>query len=83
MQRDWTAITKGMLRAEMTRRGLTYQDLAGKLAEIGVKETETNLRTKISRGSFTAVFFIQCLTAIGCSSLRLDDLAREGVDTEI
>jgi hypothetical protein len=57
----------------MTRRGLTYQDLVEKLATIGVKESETNLRTKISRGSFTAVFFVQALTAIGCSSLRLDE----------
>lgn len=71
MERDWTAYTKGLLRAEMTRRALTYQDLAAKLAEIGVKETETNLRTKISRGSFTAVFFIECLSAIGVSNLRL------------
>ena len=72
MDRDWTAFVKGMLRAEMTRRGLTYQDLVEKLAEIGVKETETNLRTKISRGSFTAVFFIQALTAIGVSSLGIE-----------
>ena len=74
MERDGAAEVKGMLRAELKRRGLTYQDLADKLAEGGVRETETNLRTKISRGTFTAVFFVQCLKAIGCTSLRLDEI---------
>lgn len=72
MERDWTAYTKGLLRAEMARRRITYQGLADKLAEIGVKETEANVRNKIARGSFTAVFFVQCLVAIGCQTLRLD-----------
>nr|WP_234827023.1 DUF6471 domain-containing protein [Rhodopseudomonas palustris] len=27
----------------------------------------------MSRGGFTAAFLIQCLSAVGCSSLRLED----------
>lgn len=73
MDRDWTVYVKGLLRSEMARRQISYQDLADKLGDIGVKESEANLRNKVSRGSFTAVFLIQCLVAIGCSSLRLDD----------
>lgn len=73
METDWTARVKGMLKAELKRRHVSYQDLAEKLREIGVHDTEPNIRNKIARGSFTAVFFVQCLTAIGCRSLRLDD----------
>lgn len=73
MDKDWAAEVKGMLRAEMARRQVTYQGLADKLGEIGVRETEANLRNKISRGSFTAVFFVQVLTAIGCASLRIGE----------
>lgn len=73
VDRDWKAMVKGMLRAEMIRRQISYQDLVVKLAEIGVKETEANLRNKISRGSFTAVFFVQCLKALGCTSLPLHE----------
>ena len=36
-------------------------------------EAERNIANKISRGGFTAAFFIQCLSVIGCSSLRLED----------
>lgn len=63
---------KGILKAELKRRGMTYADLVERLAEQGVAETEANLRNKISRGSFTAAFFLQCLVAIGCEYVRLE-----------
>jgi len=62
---------KGILKAELKRRGLTYADLVHRLAQTGVVETEANLRNKISRGSFTAVFFLQCLMAIGCDYVQI------------
>lgn len=63
---------KGILKAELKRRGMTYADLVERLAEQGVAETEANLRNKISRGSFTAAFFLQCLIAIGCEYVRIE-----------
>lgn len=68
---DWTAKVKGLLKAELKRRDITYAQLVEKLAAVGVKETEVNIRNKIARGGFTAVFLIQCLVAIGCQDLRL------------
>ena len=70
---DWHALVKGMLKAEIKRRNMTYEQLSAKLAEIGVSETPTNLRTKISRGGFSAVFFVQCLRAMGCRSLAIEE----------
>ena len=61
-----------MLKAELKRKTVTYAQLVGKLADIGVMDSEPNVRNKISRGNFNAVFWIQCLEAIGASSLRLD-----------
>ncbi len=69
---DWEEKAKGILRGEMARRGVTYAQLVGKLAEIGVEENERNLRNKVSRGKFTAGFLLQILTAIGASELRLN-----------
>lgn len=71
--KDWEDQVKSMLKAELKRRGLSYADLVGKLADIGVMDSEPNIRNKLSRGKFTAVFLIQCLEAIGASSLRLSD----------
>jgi hypothetical protein len=70
---DWVAKTKGLLRGEMVKRGVSYAQLVEKLAAIGVKESEANLRNKISRGGFTGAFLVQCLVAMGVNALRLDD----------
>ena len=69
---DWTQKVKGILKAELKRRNMTYADLVEALAKIGVEDTEVNIRNKISRGMFTAVFLIQCLEAIGCSAVRIE-----------
>ena len=70
---EWTEEVKRILRAEMVRRGLTYDDLAKKLAAIGVELSPEALRMTINRGRFRAILLIQCLTAMGCRSLRLLD----------
>ena len=72
-EKEWEDKVKGMLKAELKRRAITYADLVGKLADIGVHDSEPNIRNKISRGKFTAVFLIQCLEAIGVSSLHGQD----------
>ena len=69
---DWQAQAKGMIRGEMKRRALSYRDLADRLERIGVKETERNVANKIARGGFTAVFFLQCMEAIGVRALHLN-----------
>ena len=63
---------KGLLKAELKRRGIGYRELAEKLTTQGTPETERNIANKISRGGFTAAFFVQCLSAIGCQVLRLE-----------
>jgi hypothetical protein len=69
--REWEDKVKRLLKAELTRSGITYAQLVGKLADIGIMDTEPNVRNKISRGKFTAVFLIQCLEAIGAQEIRL------------
>lgn len=69
---DWQERAKGLLKAELKRRNVTYAGLAEKLAAIGVQETERNIRNKISRGGFTAVFLLQVMAAIGAKEIRLD-----------
>ncbi len=72
--KDWQAQVKGILKAELKRRNVSYADLADKLSAIGVKDNERNIANKIARGSFTAVFFVQCLEAIGVQTVHLNGL---------
>lgn len=71
--KEWEDRVKGLLKAELKRKGVTYAQLVGLLADQGVMDSEPNIRNKISRGKFTAVFLVQCLSAIGVSSLRLQE----------
>jgi uncharacterized protein DUF6471 len=73
MEHDWNSEAKGILKAEIARRHLTYKDVVERLAAVDVKETEANLRNKISRGGFSAGFFVSCLTAIGAHTVRLHE----------
>ena len=69
----WNDEAKGILKAEIARKHLTYKELVDRLAAMGTAETEANLRNKISRGGFSAGFFVQCLVAIGVHVVRLHE----------
>ncbi len=68
---DWEMKAANLLKAELKRKGVTYAGLVERLAQLGVDEKEVNVRNKLSRGKFTAAFFLQCLEAIGTSDMRL------------
>lgn len=68
---SWEEMAKNILRAEMTRHGVSYAVLADRLGALGVTDNELNLRNKVSRGRFTAVFFLQCLKALDAEWIHL------------
>ena len=73
-RRDWEAQVKGLLKAELKRRNLSYADLADKLrSHWRQRQSSRNISNKIGRGTFTAIFFVQCMEAIGCHTVHLED----------
>lgn len=71
-KQEFEAMAQGLLKSELKRRGITYAQLSAKLAEMGIDEAEPNIRNKLARGKFSAAFMLECLTAIGAQSLRLE-----------
>ncbi len=71
LDRQWQDRVKGLLKGELKKRGVSYKQLAEKLEEIGIHETDRNIANKLARGGFSAVFLVQCLDVIGCDLLRL------------
>lgn len=69
--KEWADQVKGLLKAELKRRNVTYEQLAQRLGELGVHETPENIANKVSRGKFTAVFLVQCMEAVGCKTIAL------------
>ncbi len=70
-QPEWEARVKGLLKPELKRRNVTYKHLTAHLEAREIHETEPNIRNKLARGKFTAVFLLQCLAAAGCQTLRI------------
>jgi Domain of unknown function (DUF6471) len=70
---EYEVKVKNLLKGELKRRGVTYGMLVEKLAAIGVVDSERNLNNKISRGGFSGAFLLQCLEAIGVSTLQLSN----------
>ena len=62
---DWNEKAKRLLKSELVRRGISTEELVGLLDNIGVEETKASIDSKISRGTFSAAFLIQCLNAMG------------------
>jgi hypothetical protein len=65
-QNEWETKAANILKAELKLKGVSY----AQLAEL-ISDKEPNVRNKLSRGKFSAAYFIQCLTAIGTASLSL------------
>jgi hypothetical protein len=47
--------TKRFLKAQLAHAGIGYADLAAKLSEMGLPETEGSITVKVNRGTFPAL----------------------------
>ena len=56
------------------RADVGYRELAERLKKHGLKETEASIANKISRGTFSATFFLASLIAIKSNVVRLEDI---------
>ncbi|MEO9780432.1 MAG: DUF6471 domain-containing protein [Sedimentitalea sp.] len=65
-QSDWEAKAANILKAELKRQGVTYAQLADLIGD-----KEPNVRNKLSRGKFSAAYFLQCLSSVNVDRLHL------------
>jgi hypothetical protein len=73
-EREYGARTSRFLKAELKRAGIGYKELAERLNRHGLEETETSITGKLARGTFSATFFLACLTVLELEGMRLADL---------
>ena len=71
LNQDWGKMASRILKVEIAKQELTYKELAAKLNELGVNYKESDITARLSRGSFSAAFFIQCLKAMGAKNIEL------------
>ena len=71
--KEWNNKAKNIIKAELSKKGIDYIELAKKLNKIGVEETQMNIANKINRGTFNFTFALQIFEALGIENLRLKD----------
>jgi len=67
----WAKMALKILKTELAKQEVSYQELRERLVAMGINQTETNIRSKMSRGTFNTIFFLQCLKALGVKNLQL------------
>ena len=68
---EWPDRVRRYMKAELKRHDVGYAELATRLKAQGMDETEASVTNKIARGTFTAMFFVASLKAIGCETVHV------------
>lgn len=71
---EWEKMATNLLKAEMAKKGISYEELRQALEKIEVHKTAPNVNKTINLGKFSFSFFLQCSKALGLKNLRLDEL---------
>ena len=73
-EREWGEKASRFLKAELKRAGVGYKELAERLNQHGLQETETSITGKLARGTFATTFFLACLAVLELEGVTLADL---------
>jgi hypothetical protein len=70
---DWKKLSAQLLKSELARAGVSYEELIRRLHALGVNESYKGLASKINRGTFSFLFYAQCMKALGIKVIRLSE----------
>ncbi len=73
-EKEWADKARQFIKAELKRRNVSYKELADKLRDHGLEETESGIASKLSRGTFAVTFFLATLAVLEMEGVRLEDL---------
>ena len=69
---SWNSEAKNVLKSMLKRKDVEYQQLSDMLKQIGVNESPGAINSKINRGTFSFVFFMQCMKVLKMNKIDLD-----------
>ena len=69
---EWSQKAANLLKAELKRAGVGYEELSSRLKQIGVEESYNGIASKITRGMFSFVFFLQCMNVLNKTNISIE-----------
>lgn len=70
---DIEDLPKNIIKSELKRKGLKVQDLVEKLKAFDEDLSALSFNNKMSRGGFSAIFFLKCMKALEVKNIRMED----------
>jgi hypothetical protein len=64
-----------LLKAELSKKGIKYQELSDKLKFVGIEQSADNLRNKINKGILGADLLLQIMYVLNIKHIRHEDIA--------
>ncbi|MFQ3250911.1 DUF6471 domain-containing protein [Glaciecola sp.] len=71
---DWRNLVQRLLKAELSKKGIKYQDLSDKLSQVGVDQSADNLRNKINKGILGADLLLQIMFVLNIKQIKYEDI---------
>ena len=72
-EKEWAGRVSRFIKAELKRADVSYKELARRLNEHGLQETEDSITSKLGRGTFAVTFFLAVLTVLGLKGVTISD----------
>ncbi|MBC3764758.1 DUF6471 domain-containing protein [Neptunicella marina] len=71
---QWRQLVQRLLKAEMSRRGVKYQDLSDRLSSMGIDQSADNLRNKVNKGILGADLLLQIMFVLNVRRIEREDM---------
>jgi hypothetical protein len=71
---DWRNLVQRLLKTELSKKGIKYQDLSDKLSAVGVDQSADNLRNKINKGILGADLLLQIIFVLNIKQIKYEDI---------
>ena len=71
---DWRKLVERLLKAELSKKGIKYQDLSDKLNAVGVNQSADNLRNKINKGILGSDLLFQIIFVLNIKQIKYEDI---------
>jgi hypothetical protein len=71
---DWRNLVQRLLKTELSKKGIKYQDLSDKLSAVGVEQSADNLRNKINKGILGADLLLQIVFVLNIKQIKYEDI---------
>ena len=71
---DYRELISRLIKSEMSKRKICYEDLSQSLAALGTKQSSANLRNKSNRGIMGADLFIQLILVLNVKQIDRESI---------